>query len=396
MNYVSISGSAVAIHGAEVEIGDNGAIIGEHRNGILVNGVVDVSPPEREPTEPDLALVGGGSETWNLNIHDNGLIIGKKNGILIDHAYSGYLAINNGYYIDYPAVSAGFQAWGIYDGNVRIGNNWLIAGLTGDGIQVNGVHGPGVAAASAFFDDDEESETFDSIVPVETDPAQPQLLIEQNTTIVGHRDGIHFGTGFGFDFSYDGYEEGSIDSLASVGEIGSLGFGHGHEHGASVEGGLVVIDLNGVAEYQAEPEDGGAAIGDPYDPEIAVVLSDLDFGFGLFDLGGRVAGVTGDGIDFAGRIHEGSTVQIQRNMLTGSGDNGIEFAGIGEALVPEIFSIGPALIDEEEERYGPTHVFIHNNFIVDNGRSLVEEEPEEPDEARRSRRWSTRRSRARA
>ncbi|MEZ5668476.1 MAG: filamentous hemagglutinin N-terminal domain-containing protein [Alphaproteobacteria bacterium] len=358
-----VEGSAVAIDGAEVEIGHNGAIVGHRDNGILVRGVFD-QPEYMDEKRSALTLAGfPASSDWNLDIHDNGWIVGGHNGILIDHGYAGFV----GYYEYNDYFGAGFEAWAIADANVRIGNNWLISGLHGDGIQVNGVHGSGVSADRAGAPTSEDDPLEGTVL---TDPAQPNLLVEQNTSIIGGRDGIHFGTGFGFEFDnrYDDVGQMSLSNLSTAsfgGYDGGFGFGGGY--GQSVDGGLVVIDLNGAADYV----DGGA----PYDPEIPVVLSELDFGDGFAGNLGRVVGIHDDGIDFAGSIDFGSIVQIQRNMITGSGDNGIEFANIGGPLSVDNELIDTLVYDEEERE--ASYVFVHNNFIVDNGQRLVEEEPGE-------------------
>ena len=398
IRYAELWGSAIAINRAEVEIADNDAILGHYRNGILVNGVFD-DPYFEQRTALVGAGHGGGSSDWNLDIHDNGWIGGGSNGILIDHGYRGGLSLYQEYLdqqrfeiatsvYTYPVLGIGFDAWAISGANVRIADNWAITGLRGNGIQVNGVSDYGTRSEGAFFDDDEESKTFETVVPVYVGPEQPNLLIERNTTIAGGNDGINFGTGFGFGLTIPlGFlTDTGLRSFAGEASVANLGggfdggFGLGHSFGQSVSGGYVVIDQNGAASYV----DGG----DPYDPDIPVILSELDFAEELRwkgDIGGRVIGIRGDGIDFTGAVTHGSTVQIQRNMLTGSGDNGIEFANIGGPVLFE----GPTepgdstaggegldllYFDEEYEDYGQTNVFVHNNFILDNGQNLVEEE----------------------
>ena len=325
--------TGIAIDRAEVEIGSNRIIAGAHGNGVLVRGVMGEG-------------TGG---AWNLDIHDNAWILGVQNGILLDRAY-GLLGE-----LDASGFYALLEGWAIFDANVRIADNGTIFGDEGDGIQVNGVSAgvtPGISVSRAGAPGDDAGAPAEGTVI--TDPAQPDLLIARNTTIVGGRDGIHFGNGFSLDTG-----DVTLDSVTTLGSLPDLDFVYGYS--ASVDGALVVIDGNGEATYQADPDAAGPAqIGDLYDPAVPVVLSDLGFGGGISGLRGQVTGLGDDGIDFAGAIRSGAVAQVQRNMIVGSGDNGIEFSRIGSPS-----GSLPGDID-----FGPANVFVHNNFILDNGQRL--------------------------
>ncbi len=398
---LEVFGVAAAIYGAEVEIAYNALLHGHEDNGVAVHGIVDMPTFPEESTEPEstdsealseLTLASLGSfesldygTDWNLDLHDNLVVVGGTNGAMIDHGYRLFLQAEGGAFAATVTELASFEslgsdiyfqawldAWAIYGGHARIADNWALYGQYGDGVRVNGVRSEGVVAESASGEAPE-------VDPVSTSPDWANLLIEDNTTVVGARDGIHLGNGH--VVHYENMPAFEVVDLTARGlSSDSFGLVDISEFGVSgsVFGGLVVIDSNGDARYQNDPNDPGddPDVDDPYDPAIPVILSDLDFGRGLMDMRGRVAGIHDDGIDVAGSIDYSATVQIQRNMITGSGDNGVEFGNIG----------GPALADDVDPDagelvgifdYGPSNVFVHNNFIVDNGQRLLEETPEE-------------------
>ncbi|MBX6324325.1 MAG: hypothetical protein IRY94_21140, partial [Rhodospirillaceae bacterium] len=187
------------------------------------------------------------------------------------------------------------------------------------------------------------------------DAPKPNLLILANTDIEGGRsldgfetrgrDGIHLGTGFDFDFDF---EPGLLTALVTSGSP----FGGVTE--ASVNGGSVVIDLNGHAKHTATGADYAPA-------SDQVVLGDYTFD-------GVIRG-TDDGIEVEGDIGLGAGVFIRRNMVVGSGDTGIVFASIGQT--------GADYLDKVCEGVDvSTSVTVLNNFILANGQALIDEDTE--------------------
>ncbi len=321
-----LSADAWAIDGAEVEISGNPTITGTDGDGIFVGGVRD-----------QFYSYG---EYDNLLITENGLIEGYWDGIRLGRGLSASASLSADIYydegddrevlpvgagltqidlagdvdaeswggewfddveLDVHSASLNLDIWAIDYATVTISENETIQGLAGDGIFVGGVR-DGVTS------------------PEDRD----NLTIFSNTDILGGRDGIHFGQGLSFWLSYESEEE--LEQQVSAASLFSGGFGSGHEglsYGltvASIYDANVVIDLNGTAEQ----------LGEVYDPITGdTILVDLD----EFTVTGKVSGGD-DGIDFAGLIGGDSTVTVSRNMVTESGDNGIEVGQVGDTFIP--------------------------------------------------------------
>ncbi len=197
---------------------------------------------------------------------------------------------------------------------IRISGNTLIQGATDDGIDFNLVTGGAQVEIVdnqqilGVNDPDNPAIGGDGIKFEGIGGSETEVVIARNVDIIGLSDGIYF-------------------EPVGTGPNADLGI---------FDGATVLIDLNGTALQTGADYDGSQ-------------LVDLD----LFDVTGQIRGVAGDGVDFAGLIEEGTLVTVQRNMIVGSGDNGIEVSGIG---VPAATTVD-----------GPATLNIFNNFIDGNG-----------------------------
>ncbi len=173
-----------AILYGSVKIGNNHLIKGEHKNGILVEGVRGTGIPQEGLI--NLRITDNGGEDW-------GGIIGKKNGISITRVlYDTWTDCNpcDGAEGSVPGISG----WAVENASVLIAHNSLIHGKYDDGIHIEGVHatkhgdsldGPEGRPAIALIDDDD------------TDVApEASVIIDGNGAIVGGDNGIAITRGF--------------------------------------------------------------------------------------------------------------------------------------------------------------------------------------------------------
>jgi hypothetical protein len=385
---ITADATSAAILGGYVQVRANVEIFGNTQNGILVQGVID-TPRDCECEVPEL---------FNLNIASNGFIWGHENGILLDRGH--HLEVFTDTVGEDESFGIGLDGWAIDNATVRLRTNFAIWGETQDGIQVLGVRGQPVGLSDGTQDPDLQ---FNGD-PIIYETIKPNLLIADNFDIEGGRtkegglaagrDGIHLGTGFDFStviagpltladvIEFFGGTPAPLPVVAASAQFGGYGdddddidlhldnglfldfdidpavlaeFGEVTQ--SSVDGGTVIIDRNGFGS-------------DPvlYDATIPVALADLDFSESP-DRG--VIRGNDDGIEVEDDISVGSGVFIWRNMIVGGGDNGVVFNSIGQT--------DPRFLETEQElcvNDFSTSVTVLNNFIVQNGQTLIDGSPE--------------------